>query len=389
MKILKTFKKNQKSEDRISCIRTYISKYNCVDISRFSVEDFVLDREFRIWVLSSGKKSNIHWDRILSENPDHVKKVMIARDIVLNLSSKKHDLSNSESLILWNSIEHELDNLENEGVECEVIPINSDSILKKHEFQNKRFFWYSQWLKVVGILILAFSLSLVLNLIYQKEIPKEIPPVLVFEEHKTPPGVKSTMTLQDGSKVILNSGSSIRYLKNFEADKRIIFLEGEAYFEVAKDTLRPFSVITDGVKTTALGTAFNISAYKKEDTNVSLVEGKVAVDVEENIVALEKGEELKINPDTKKVKKGQFDTELVLAWTKKNIIFQQVKMMEAIRVLENWYGVKFILRNKPVTDLLIHGVYEDETLENVLEGLSYTARFDYAIHQDEVEITFK
>lgn len=326
---------------------------------------------------------------MLGEYPEQAKKALIARDIVLNLRSRDCDLSVSEGLILWDSIEQELDKIDSEPTDCEVVPINPGSVLKKSEFQARRFHWYSQWFRVAGILILAFTFSMVFNMIYKEEIAVKLPPVLVYQKFKTPPGVKSTMTLQDGSKVMLNSGSSIRYLKNFETDQRILFLEGEAYFEVARDTLRPFSVIAGGTKTTALGTAFNISSYKNENINVSLVEGKVAVEVEENRITLEKGEALRINPETARIKKGQFDTELVLAWTKKKIILRRVKMMEAIRVLENWYGVKFILKNKPMPDLLIYGEFEDEILENVLNGLSYTARFDYKIHQDEVEITFK
>ncbi|HSF53072.1 MAG TPA: FecR domain-containing protein [Algoriphagus sp.] len=189
--------------------------------------------------------------------------------------------------------------------------------------------------------------------------------------------------------MMLNSGSSIRYIKNFEANQRILYLEGEAYFEVSRDSLRPFSVISNGIKTTALGTAFNITSYQGEGTYVSLVEGKVAVDHKESMVALEKGEALNINPETGEIKKKKFDEELVLAWTNKKIIFQQVKMVEAIRVLENWYGVKFKFKNTPKSDLLIYGEYEDEMLENVLKGLSYTARFEYKINQDLVEITFK
>ena len=104
---------------------------------------------------------------------------------------------------------------------------------------------------------------------------------------------------------------------------------------------------------------------------------------------LEIGEELRANIETGKTSKGYFDSELVLAWTHKKIIFRKVKMMEAIRVLENWYGVAFKLKNQPKGDLLVYGEYEDEVLENVLEGLSYSARFDYKIQQDEVEITFK
>ncbi|HSF53073.1 MAG TPA: hypothetical protein VLA71_04950 [Algoriphagus sp.] len=145
--------------------------------------------------MSPNKNSNIHWERLLAANPDQIKKVKLAREIVLNLSSKEHSIADSELLDLWNSIDSDLGKVDYGKVECEVIPINSGSILKKHEFQKRGYLWYSQWLRVAGILIIAFSLSLVFSLIYKTESPKETLPVLVFEEHKTPPGVKSTMTL--------------------------------------------------------------------------------------------------------------------------------------------------------------------------------------------------
>jgi ferric-dicitrate binding protein FerR (iron transport regulator) len=363
-----------------------------VDISGFSVEDFVLDEEFRIWVLSPEKSTNIQWERLLQENRGQARKAKLAREIVLNLSCKKFNLEEHEVSDMWESIDSGMDNLESKRTECEVVPISPVSILEKYKPQKRGFFKYSQWLGVAVILILAFALSLGVNMVLQEESPLVIPKIVVYEEYNTPPGVKSTLTLQDGSKVMLNSGSSIRYIKNFEANQRELYLKGEAYFEVAKDSLRPFTVITDGVKTTALGTAFNISAYADEEINVSLVEGKVAVEVDDESatrIALEKGEGLKFDGETRQAKKGQFDTELILAWTKRKIIFQQVRMMEAIRILENWYGVKFKLKNQPKPDLYIYGVYEDEILENVLEGLSYTARFEYEIDQDEVEIIFK
>lgn len=363
-----------------------------MDISNFSVEDFVLDQEFRIWILYPNKNSNIHWERLIQENPDQVQKIRVARDILLNLSSKNYDLTDSERSAIWDSIDQELEDADFDQVECEIVPISSESILKNFAVGQKEFFWYAQWFRVAGILIVAFALSLIFNMIYKTEIPILAPSALAYEEYAAPPGVKSTLTMQDGSKVMLNSGSSIRYVKNFEVNQRVIFLEGEAYFEVAKDSLRPFSVTAYGVKTTALGTAFNISAYPEENILVSLVEGKVAVEVDDiqvDQLGLEMGEELNVNLEAGSIKKGQFDTELVLAWTNKKIIFRRVKIMEAIRVLENWYGVKFIFKNQPPADLLVYGEYEDEILENVLEGLSYTARFEYAILQDEVEITFK
>ncbi|WP_343850446.1 FecR family protein [Algoriphagus jejuensis] len=329
---------------------------------------------------------------MFAESPEQLEKAKVARDIVLNLRYKRHTMSADEVSELWELIDHGVEDPECDRTECEVVPIGPVSVLKKYGYPEKRFFRYSQWLGVAGILVLAFASSVAVSLVYPENVPQVLPLLVVYEEHSTPPGVKSNLTLQDGSKVMLNSGSSIRYVKSFESDRRMLYLKGEAYFEVAKDTLRPFSVVADGIKTTALGTAFNVSAYSEEDVNVSLVEGKVAVDVKQGVSAeinLEKGEDLRFNTKTGEYKKGQFDSQLVLAWTKKTIIFQQVRMMEAIRILENWYGVKFILKNKPSKELLIYGRYEDEILENVLEGLSYTVRFDYKIDQDEVEIIFK
>ena len=363
-----------------------------MDISEFSVEDFVLHREFRIWVLYPDRNSNILWRSLLEENPSQVTKAKMARALILNLSYDKQSLSEMEVSQLWDLIDAETDDLESKSDECEVIPISAVSILDEYDKQQRPFSRYSQWLGVSAILVLAFALGISLSIIFPESTPIDIPKIVTYEEYTTPPGVKSTMTLQDGSKVMLNSGSSIRFIKNFEADQRVLYLTGEGYFEVAKDSLRPFSVITEGVKTTALGTAFNVSAYADEEVNVSLVEGKVALEVngaDLPQISLEKGEDLRFDAETGLLKKGQFDTELVLAWTKKRIIFQQVNMMEAIRILENWYGVTFTLKNKPKSDLLVYGMYEDEILENVLEGLSYTARFDYKIDQDEVEITFK
>ncbi|MBN7812792.1 FecR domain-containing protein [Algoriphagus sp. H41] len=342
--------------------------------------------------MSPEKNTNIRWERLLKENPGQLSKAKLARDIVLNLNYRKQSLSGTEVSRLWELIESEVEDLESETGECEVVPLGPTAILDGLEMSKKPFFRYSQWLGVAAILVFAVLLSVGAAWVYQEEKPA--PPVaeLVYEEHVTPPGVKSSLTLNDGSKVLLNSGSSLRYVKNFESDKRVLYLSGEAYFEVAKDSLRPFTVVSEGVKTTALGTVFNVSAYDAEDLSVSLVEGKVAVagEQDENTSEiLEMGEELKVNLATGVSRKGHFDPELVLAWTNKRIVFRRVKMEEAIRVLENWYGVKFKLRNKPAPGLLIYGEYEDEILENVLEGLSYSARFEYKIRQDEVELTFK
>jgi hypothetical protein len=364
-----------------------------LNISNFTIEDFVLNREFRAWVFTPTQGSNNFWQRLFEKSPGQVKNAKIAKEILLNMNYPNHRILEMESLEMWKQIEKESKKWNNEKIEKgRVVVLNSDSILKRNEFQTRNRSWFTQQLRVACILLATFSFSLIFELLFkQKPVKTEFITDLVYDEFIVPPGVKSTLILNDGSKVLLNSGSSLRFIKNFEADKRIVYLKGEAYFEVSRDSLRPFSVITEGVATTALGTAFNISAYSGEDLKVALVEGKVSVEYDQSDplnIFLEKGEMLKINPKSGTIDKGRFDDQLVLAWTMKKIFFQKVTLKEAIRILENWYGVKFICENTPSQDLMLYGVFQDETLENILNGLSYSARFSYKINKDEVKIFF-
>lgn len=203
-------------------------------------------------------------------------------------------------------------------------------------------------------------------------------------EHYAPPGVKANLSLKDGSKVVLNSGSTLRYIKNFESNRRVLELTGEAYFEVAEDKARPFSVKTGAVTTTALGTTFHISSYDDEPLDIALISGKVAVDIklnESRRLNLEKGQGLEIDLSKDEIKSLSFDSEKLLGWTRKVIIFDEVSMFEIKRVLENWYGVNIDFINRPASDLEISGRFKDQSLENVLEGLSHSARFEYKLEK--------
>jgi ferric-dicitrate binding protein FerR (iron transport regulator) len=184
----------------------------------------------------------------------------------------------------------------------------------------------------------------------------------------------------------------LKYIKNFESDLREIELIGEAYFEVTKDPNRPFIVRTGQVSTQVLGTSFNIKAFKNEDLEVSLLMGKVEVEMDLEIpqkISLIPGESLSFKVKNQNFRKGKFDKDKVLAWTQKTIVFDKTQMAEVKRVLENWYGVEIGFANQPAKDLEISAKFNDQSLEVVLEGLSYSARFDFEIQNDKVKIYFK
>src|SRR5690606_29482664 len=185
--------------------------------------------------------------------------------------------------------------------------------------------------RLVGILAVAFALALIAS-IFQPQVQQPIAKAtVIYEAHYAPPGEKSNLTLQDGSKVILNSGSSLRYIKNFETDQRQLVLKGEAYFEVAKDSLRPFRVETGYITTTALGTSFNIKAYDNEQLDISLLTGLVEIDVKKDQpekVYLVPGEALSFNVEKQKFRKQGFDEDKLLDWTQKTIIFDHATIVE-------------------------------------------------------------
>jgi ferric-dicitrate binding protein FerR (iron transport regulator) len=279
--------------------------------------------------------------------------------------------------------------------ETRMIPLNSLSTFERVRPNTPSGFRFidSFGYRVASILLIAFSLGFMYSWLFSDPVVPVInTPVVDMVEHSTVPGVKSHLTLSDGSRVILNSGSKLTYAKNFEAEKREVFLDGEAFFNVAKDSNRPFVVNSMDTKTTALGTSFNVSAYQGETLNVSLLTGKVVVnrvgEAEEGVI-LNPGEALRIDTKNDRFSKSDFDQDLVIGWTKKWIIFQKTPLQEAIRALENWYGVQIQIARQPEDQVLLSGRFQDETLENVLEGLKFSARFEFTIDKEHVKIIFK
>lgn len=207
-------------------------------------------------------------------------------------------------------------------------------------------------------------------------------------------GQKLTIHLNDGSKVILNAASQIIYAERFPDSVRTVEVEGEAYFEVAKDPTRPFIVKTGNVRTQALGTAFNVF-YRKEinKNNISLVNGKVKVffgnDKDNKAVILNPGERANLNYPNKTLEKDKFDQELITSWKDGIIYFKDSGFSEVINTLENWYGVDISWNGKPKDDWKFSAKFEDESLKNILDALKYAQDLDYTLHDENVTINFK
>lgn len=200
------------------------------------------------------------------------------------------------------------------------------------------------------------------------------------------PGVKKTITLADGSVVKLHSGSSLSYPKSF-GDTREISLKGEAFFEVAKDSLRPFIVHTGQVSTQALGTSFNINSEGKDSTiSIALATGVVKIDKHQNASAqqmavLHPGQQLVYKKQEQTFNVAAFDQEKVLGWKEGLLYFKNASLEEVVEELERWYGVQIEVQGLQAkgkqSDWQYTGKYDSQSLEAVLQGISFVKKVSY------------
>ncbi len=183
------------------------------------------------------------------------------------------------------------------------------------------------------------------------------------------------------------------YLKGFNNDKRQIELSGEAYFEVAKDINRPFTVIAHGVTTTALGTSFNVNTYSKNEITVSLAEGKVQVEFDNEYNGFQDqylvaGEQLAYNRDLKTIKKSLFNPK-INAWKDGILFFENASQKEVFEALELWYGLSFSVSEPFDEEWRINASYDNQNLSSILASLGYIQGFDFEILDKEVFIKNK
>lgn len=201
-----------------------------------------------------------------------------------------------------------------------------------------------------------------------------------------PAGRRRSWTLPDGTVAYLNAGSQLRYRHAFD---RTVELEGEAFFEVARDTLRPFTITTRRTRTTVLGTKFNLKAYAGDKTEELVVkEGKVrfadrSTDAEHLILTANmKGT---FRPG-KAMDQTQVYAANSYAWRENKLIFQDEKLSEIVPVLERWYNVRIEVRSPALRELRYIGSFQNVSLQQVMAGMSYALDFKYELNDHQLTI---
>ena len=171
----------------------------------------------------------------------------------------------------------------------------------------------------------------------------------------TPKGKDFKIVLSDGTTVWLNADSRLEYPSVFEGSQRMVHLEGEAYFDVAKDAEHPFVVRTADMQARVLGTELNVSSYTGSEHHITLITGAVEVcsDSDKRYKSLVPGEEASLKADGSFEIK-QVDTDKYLYWKDGYFYFDNITLMDMMKVLGSWYNVNVIFEDVENKDLLMH-----------------------------------
>jgi len=311
---------------------------------------------------------------------DYIKGDLISEDEIVEIlnwieSSPENQKSYTKLKNLW--VITGLDHPDQVAIPTLSFPEAKTTPLQKNLFRSV--------LKYAAVFILAFALgSLSLYFLNKSENSKLSS---IYNTIIVPYGERSQISLYDGTKVWLNSGTKLRYPVVFGRNTREVFIEGEAYFDVAKDTKHPFVVTAGQLKVLVLGTRFNICAYPEDkEFSATLDEGSVNAFNTTNGkgVKLNPGEQVILNCETNGLKNQSVQTELYTSWKENLLKFEDAPFDEVIKKMERWYDVKITVDQAINTRERFTMTIKTESLREMLQLVSRTTKMNYEIKENIV-----
>jgi transmembrane sensor len=210
---------------------------------------------------------------------------------------------------------------------------------------------------------------------------------------QTPKGGKYQVRLPDGSKVWLNSASTLSYPTAFTGTERKVKLSGEAYFEIASNKKIPFRVESDGQIIEVLGTHFNINSYDDEDfTKTTLLEGSVRVILNSKLNVLGKtrmlkpGEQSLTNSSQSGIRIENADTEKAIAWKNGYFKFNNTPIQQIMREVERWYDVELVYEGNMPTDEFTGFISNEVNISAVLKILEQSGGVKFSVKGKRIKV---
>ncbi len=211
---------------------------------------------------------------------------------------------------------------------------------------------------------------------------------LKYNTLSTPMGGQYQLSLPDGSKVWLNSGSSIRFPTAFIGKERVIELKGEAFFDIKENKKMPFIVRTNNsMDIRVLGTQFNVMAYDDEKSiNTTLLEGSVQILKESGTAFLEPGQAAILNKGTGKIKVAIADIDEAVAWKNGYFIFSNENIESIMRKVSRWYNVEVDYQGNLSNKDFVGTISRDKNISEILKMLELTGAIHFRIEGRRITV---
>lgn len=365
-----------------------------------TVKDFLENDQFIFFMLSKDAESKKYWKSYLSEHPDDKQNFESAMEAFRKIKFKTEYLPMQERKILY-------DRIFNSSAKpfirkrrkfrkyyvtaaCILVFLSlgiytthkqtkaTEIVVAKSKEETIQLIAGHKTFTIANNEVLTVSSEGVLN---SKGETLKVSDTATYNILKVPFGKRSELVLSDGSKLWINSGSTVKFPSIFTSTVRTIYLDGEIYIEVSKNNLKPFNVRTAKFNVDVYGTTFNVKAYTDAtDQRVVLVEGSVGVSTRGNMKAhLMPDESLEIT--TSQLVKSKVDTEVYTSWKNGYLIFSDTPIEKVLLELSRYYNVSFLDTDQELIGKTCTGkIYLSANLNDVLETLSILSNSSYKIN---------
>jgi transmembrane sensor len=344
---------------------------------KYNTEDFLSDKSFQKWVSNPAPESDLYWQTLLAQYPELNQTVHEAKLIFITIQNQK-PIHPSQSQIqkIWKNIN--------------TVPLH-------RHITNYR------WLAAASVVLLLAS-GVYFNRSKPTYYAQSVAQKSLIEKVNNS-AKPMAVILADGSVITLDKGAKLSYPQKFKADKREVYLLGNAFFEITKNPNQPFLVYANATVTKVLGTSFWINAPENQsDVNVIVKTGKVSVYAEQEFkklglspnqdavvgVVLTPNQQVKYNPVVQTLEKSVVpQPEIVIESKAQELIFDEVPISDAFKVLEKTYGIKIVYDEETLAKCLITTSFTDEPLFDKLSILCKATGSTYEVIDGQIIINSK
>lgn len=382
--------------------------------SKENRRNLLSDKEFIDWILFPSKESDNYWKERMNNDPEMAKEIRYLKQTVQNLQTKESKPSSIDQVEVWNAIKYRTINKKQKNTRNRNLLLSAAASIAVLIVGYMFFFSqktdtsidYDLYMKQANTNRQSKDIELVLannktisieentvDLVYDQEGSVSVNAQKINDERSSemnqltvPYGKSSTLTLSDGTKVYINSGSKLIYPATFDKHKREIYVDGEIYLNVTKEANRPFIVKTSQLEVKVLGTSFNVNAYGNTD-HQSIVLAEGVVSVKSQTIAkkqkLQPNQMYSYNNESETAVVENVDASKYTAWIHGYMLFEKTSLEQVLIKVERYYNTSILYEPSSMRDVKITGKLDlNSNIEEIMNHLMLIAPITYKMHEE-------